>query len=41
MGKAAERSRELIEQDLSENLVTAKAAKDIYGYSGAVAAAAE
>ncbi len=40
-GRAAERSRELIEQDISEGLVTSKAAKEIFGYSGAIAAAAE
>lgn len=40
-GKASERSRELIEQDLAEGLVTPNAAKEIFGYSGSVAVAAE
>jgi N-methylhydantoinase B len=40
-GPASDRSSALIEQDLSENLITAKAAKEIYGYSGPIAAAAE
>jgi N-methylhydantoinase B len=40
-GPASDRSPALIEQDLSENLITAKAAKEIYGYSGPLAAAAE
>ncbi|MGR9403099.1 hydantoinase B/oxoprolinase family protein (plasmid) [Rhizobium leguminosarum] len=40
-GAASDRSAALIEQDLSENLITAKAAREIYGYSGPIAAAAE
>jgi N-methylhydantoinase B len=40
-GPASQRARDLIAQDLLENLVTPKAAKDIYGYAGASAVAAE
>ncbi|MCG5477010.1 MAG: hydantoinase B/oxoprolinase family protein, partial [Sinorhizobium fredii] len=40
-GRASERSRELIEQDLAEGLITPKAAKAIYGYNGRSAVAAE
>ena len=40
-GRASERSSALIKQDISEGLVSAKAAKEIFGYSGAIAAAAE
>jgi len=40
-GRASERSRELIEQDLAEGLITPAAARDVYGYHGPLETAAE
>ena len=40
-GRAAERSAELIAQDLADRLITPEAARERYGYKGPAAAAAE
>jgi N-methylhydantoinase B len=40
-GRAAERSAELIAQDLADGLITPEAAREHYGYKGLAAAAAE